>query len=844
MAKAKELVISGASTFFRNGYPVIPLISNGSCCFTNYQNLTFTEAEVEGWKNSYSVASALAFVCGHSDEEYQERICALDVDVDDGSTVRNIVVKLCETMNLNASDMFIRCRNGTSRVALLFSAASDVSEIPYWNSDIFINKDVEDTPENKHLREGRIEFKNNRTHISVHGFKRDSDDSYFFHPKAKSPFGNKAEELPVMDVATLTEFMTSLSECFGTKWSRLRKTAKRGSKGGRHETFESASLEREFTREEVDALIEETMSKHGLDGDHREEWVRMGMALHKFFKASEEGLMVWNDWAKQFDNYTNLRDHRQQWATFVEDGKVSMTTISRTIRRRRRTAISESVKQEQKYSYDTVPDLESDDLLDWMMKNYVFIQKGDSWSGNKGRVGDLGTNVKESLNSYQELLNATSNRTIEMSYRTPSGKDVSKPVPVLQMWFNSKDRIEAYDTIYIPGGSRIISGRDIEVGLEKGYYNMYIPPLVRVTEKRDLIKHFFDHMQYLFPDDGDKWMINWIAQMVQNPSKRHRVNPLSISIYEGTGRGWLVELLTRLVGQSNFSTVLDINSIGKAGAKSGYLDDKVLMVINEVNIRGSGKWDIHSKLKSMVSDDYQEIDVKFGKQCYNQRIYTRIFLQSNYVDGLVIHPGDSRIQPFVNRNPPRSQSYYFTLYGLLGERTQYSDFVDQVYSYMMQYNVDEKLLTRSIHTKDRQHVVASCQSITSLAFMEFRAVMGVDYVFTDEMLDDFMNQVIAERSDDSMDIVNNKELKKLRKQVEQTGTKVMLGDEVTSVYCFGGVDNKGDIGVEIMASEKLIRDYFRNMRSQVKPQKARESSKGELKKLKEKYGEDMKIFAD
>ena len=261
--------------------------------------------------------------------------------------------------------------------------------------------------------------------------------------------------------------------------------------------------------------------------------------------------------------------------------------------------------------------------------------------------------------------------------------------------------------------------------------------------------------------------------------------------------------MVRLVGTSNYATVKDIGDIIRPSAKSGYLDGTVLLVVNEVYVKGRERYNLLSQLKTLLTDDVQEIDVKYGKHTYNQKIYTRVFFQSNHIDGLVIDERDSRIQPFINTSAPKDRDYYTRLYALL----DIDAFIDTVYSELMEYPIDYSLLQYSQDTPDRQRVIRSTKSPTALAFYEFRQIVG-DFIFTDEILDQFVLDYLQKVGVNGESVmVNQKALRFLRAEVDQNA--VSFGKTVVKSFKPITIEEEESTKA-LRETQKMLNDFFKS----------------------------------
>ena len=63
--------------------------------------------------------------------------------------------------------------------------------------------------------------------------------------------------------------------------------------------------------------------------DDRDQWLRVGMALHHEFRGEDEGFDLWNDWSKDSPEHGRQRDQREDWASFGGDDRkpVAIATL-------------------------------------------------------------------------------------------------------------------------------------------------------------------------------------------------------------------------------------------------------------------------------------------------------------------------------------------------------------------------------------------------------------------------------------------------------------------------------------------------------------------------------------
>ena len=86
-----------------------------------------------------------------------------------------------------------------------------------------------------------------------------------------------------------------------------------------------------LTVSEIEALLAQ------LDPDmDRDEWIRVGMAVHHECEGDDTGFAIWNDWSSNGGKYPSEESLREQWDSFDrarnQNRQVSMATVKRMVK--------------------------------------------------------------------------------------------------------------------------------------------------------------------------------------------------------------------------------------------------------------------------------------------------------------------------------------------------------------------------------------------------------------------------------------------------------------------------------------------------------------------------------
>lgn len=751
----QKTVIGNCYDLIHNGYQVIPITPFNNVPivkgFTKMKSC-YPLDEVDKWCEKYP-DSSVALFCGFND------VYALDFDVDD-EAVSKILLRMCD--QLSAGRMYIRKvrTQNHHRFSFFFRADSELQKYGSGKSVVFNHNNIVN----------QIEMIGNRI-ITIYGVHRKTNKPYYWQ-RGFELWDSKPDDLAILSLDDVKKIFNVFERKMLTRQYqnatpdykfRLRNNAKKDDNENKtiHDTFKDLKYTREYSDEEIDEFLSE------VTGDTRDSWLEIGLALHDYYDGNLEGLRKWDEWSSQFNGYQGSDDCRKNWSSFHQGQGITMGTLVHKAKSNR--AIKQLTNNKE------LPDSkEQITPLKHALQNYVYIATSNS-------VGDMSKPVSESIIPLQNFRNCFKNVKISFTVKLgKTGEEKTSKKPLPDVWLEHEYRHSAYSEAYLPINERLIDGSKLPDGVNETYYNLYQPPMVSYSDKNDLLHYFLEHIEYMFPSNPE-WVINWMAQIVQQPYMRYRTILYSIATSTGTGRGWLCKLMGLLYGVSNVKTIRSMGEIIRDGAKNGYLKDSVLLIINETDAPGKSKYNVGDKLKTIVSDDKQEIDVKWGGHSHNHTIYTRVFMQSNSLSNLVIDRNDNRIQPFVNFSKPKSNDYYVMLYRLIEKQ----EFINQVWWYLNNYPIRVNDLQNAKMTDDKRMVIDANTSDTARVFYEFRSLVG-KACFDDNMLDTYTNY---NQMGVGVGAINNNELRYLMKENISFTKTIIINNERVAVHAFD-VDDK------------------------------------------------------
>lgn len=441
----------------------------------------------------------------------------------------------------------------------------------------------------------------------------------------------------------------------------------------------------EISTERLRAALERIDPDCGHD-----DWFRIGMALHHQFEGSDEGFELWDEWSAEGVKYKE-NETRARWKSFGADLRRVEPVTAATILKLAGPA----------------PAAEGGGgaLLDQFLARYVFVEHGNL-------VCDLRKPPHVAVSRLDEFRNATANIRHEVPDPSQSEPDRMKIVPVHGAWMVSPDRKGAQGVRYAPG--REMYFRD-DLGGGLWWVNEFNMPAFGPSSAGTAV--FREHMAYLFPNEREReWFIDWMAFNLQRPERRCKVTPLHVSRAHGTGRGWVVELMGRLLGPWNCTKTKmgTLSGEGSSGQFQDYLNRSLFCAVEEVR-EGGKRYAVSDRIRDILTENYLEVNVKYGGK-HTQEIFTNFFFMSNHTDALVLSKEDRRVAVFEGPDTPRDGAYYTRLYEWLE-----GPGVAALHAELMARDLSRFDWQRAMETPAKSRMIGDNQSETEQLFHEFMA---------------------------------------------------------------------------------------------------------------------------
>ena len=596
----------------------------------------------------------------------------------------------------------------------------------------------------------QVEVCANSKLLTLAGTHRKTGKKYRCSPKLTK---FDPEAVPVIDADQINELFDYIEELADNKYPNLKKHKRRPAGGAITNTATSATGEIVVDPDKVMDDISVNVLLTQVDGTRRQDWIRVGMALAYNYGGSQHGFEIWDRWSKQFPSYEEGCCERE-WAGLIPNGTLTMQTIRHDIERERRedaasglieTAIPPTPRNiitppEQPVGAEVEPgvplipvaEIEKDIAAQrakeeaWLRDNIVESKKilagGDPVAYLLANtIYVTATNSVLMRERPGSIMPMTAFRSSFKPLKVQTGVD-AKGNPIIEqattVWESSPDKVVVNTVTMYPDTRRKILtiGGGTTVA-----WNTYSAPTYDDTVAPDPrhVQIFDSHMRYLFgSDDGEKtyeWVMNWFAHLVQFPAERPSTALFHIAHHTGTGRGWILELASAMLGRSNVASVPLEQLVDKSN-KNGFMGDSLLVAVPEMEqVPDMSTKTIEENLKDVIDAKSMLIDRKYGSKQVED-VFARIFMMTNNADSLPLRRNNRRVTVIEHDKPPRSQAYYSQLYRLLDSKA----FLQSVRNYLMSWKVSRDMAFTKLSTHAEAEIVSSAQN------QEERILFGID----------------------------------------------------------------------------------------------------------------------
>jgi hypothetical protein len=196
-------------------------------------------------------------------------------------------------------------------------------------------------------------------------------------------------------------------------------------------------------------------------------------------------------------------------------------------------------------------------------------------------------------------------------------------VPLGTFWFNNPDRRQYKGITFMPGESSPYQGN---YNLWGGFSVESIPSNSNDPFDVEAFSCFLNHIHQNIANGDDytaKYVISWMADLVQHPRKRLGVSLVLRSDAQGTGKGLFARIFGHLFGKHYLHIT---NPRHLTGNFNAHLIDCILLFADEAFWAGDKSSE--GALKTLITEEYRAVEIK-GKDVFQTRNFTRLLIASN-----------------------------------------------------------------------------------------------------------------------------------------------------------------------------------------------------------------------
>jgi len=253
---------------------------------------------------------------------------------------------------------------------------------------------------------------------------------------------------------------------------------------------------------------------------------------------------------------------------------------------------------------------------------------------------------------------------------------------MIKLWKDGKKYITAYDVLLTKLTEITVkdvcfkSDKDDVLSLFHGYK-------YKVLDKCDyeIIKPFINFIKEIICDNVNEiftYVIGWIATMIQNPGVKNET-ALILKGLQGIGKNRFTDIISELMAGYSCKNVTDINEL--TGNFNSVVENKMLIVLNELKNNGEDRMVNFNALKSVITDDTIRINEKNQPRRTAENVANFIFCTNNAYP-VKIEPGDRRYVVLNVNGKYKGQFDYFA--ALMKGCT--TEFYDNLLTFFINYN--------------------------------------------------------------------------------------------------------------------------------------------------------------
>ena len=277
---------------------------------------------------------------------------------------------------------------------------------------------------------------------------------------------------------------------------------------------------------------------------------------------------------------------------------------------------------------------------------------------------------------------------------------------MIKLWKDGQKTITAYDVMLTKLTSFTVKGvafnssdKDV-LSIFHGYkYNV----LNKVNYK--LIEPFTNFIKEVICNNDNEaftYVIGWIASIIQNPGVKTET-ALVLKGLQGIGKNRFTDIISELLAGYSERNINEIEEL--TGNFNSIVENKMLLVLNEMKNNGEDRMVNFNSLKSKITDNTIRINEKFQPRHTAENVANFIFCTNNSFP-VKIEAGDRRYVVLQVSGKYKGQFNYFN--SLMESCTK--DFYDNLLSFFMKYDLSTFNVRDIPMTEAKQDIINASKS--------------------------------------------------------------------------------------------------------------------------------------
>lgn len=279
--------------------------------------------------------------------------------------------------------------------------------------------------------------------------------------------------------------------------------------------------------------------------------------------------------------------------------------------------------------------------------------------------------------------------------------NMSKMLKMIKLWKDNGNMLTAYDAmisqLYLltVKGIRFNSKEEQVFSLFQGFkYN------VLDTVDESVIQMYLDLIKDVIANGEENvynYILNWIANIVQNPGSKNET-ALVLKGLQGIGKNRFTDVISEMLAGYSAKNVTEISEL--TGNFNSVVENKMLIVLNELKNCGDDRLANYNSLKSIITDDSIRINEKNQPRRTAENVANFIFVTNNAFP-VKIEAGDRRYVVCACNGKHKGDFDYFTKLCNSYDK----NFYDNLLTFFMKRDLSSFEIRRIPETEAKQDLI-------------------------------------------------------------------------------------------------------------------------------------------